>query len=231
MAVAALFPRHTFQLLTKRPGRMREYFCDTRSHGRVMLQRHEMSKPEHLRGKTQWVFDDSRWPLPNVWLGVTAENQARADERIPVLLDTPAAVRFVSAEPMLGPVDLERWMHRTLGWDQQDPVLKCPSCGFTGHGGYFTVQSGDDYDVQCHGCGYGSGEEDGNLIPSIGNLSWLICGAETGLGARPMDLAWARNLRIQCAEAGVPFFFKKAGRGVPTPEDLNIREFPGEARQ
>jgi protein gp37 len=74
-AVMALAARHTFQVLTKRPERMRE-FCT------------------------------SGWPLPNVWLGVSAEDQATADERIPLLLETPAAVRFVSLEPLLGPIDL-----------------------------------------------------------------------------------------------------------------------------
>lgn len=76
-AVMALCPQHTFQVLTKRPERMRDY-CNARLLG---------------------------LPLPNVWLGVSAENQERANERIPVLLDTPAAVRWVSAEPLLGPID------------------------------------------------------------------------------------------------------------------------------
>jgi protein gp37 len=86
--VMALCPQHTFQVLTKRPDRMREYFRDGGANTDVVLS-------------TFW-----QWPFPNVWLGVSAEDQQRADERIPVLLDTPAAVKFVSLEPLLGPIDL-----------------------------------------------------------------------------------------------------------------------------
>src|SRR5690606_22560010 len=80
----AATPQHTYQILTKRPKRMREWFG--------------------------WL--DGRRPLHNVWLGVSCEDQARADERIPHLLSTPAAVRFVSAEPLLGPIALRAWMPR-----------------------------------------------------------------------------------------------------------------------
>jgi protein gp37 len=91
-AAMALCPQHTFMVLTKRPERMLGYLLGP-------------------RGKAP------SWPLPNVWLGVTAENQEQADKRVPVLLQTPAAHRFVSVEPMLGPIDLtnlpvnkhERW--------------------------------------------------------------------------------------------------------------------------
>jgi protein gp37 len=64
----------------------------------------------------------------------------------------------------------------------------------------------------------------------VPGVDWIIAGAETGPGARPMDPDWARDVRDQCAAAGVPFFFKKAGQGKPTPDDLAIREWPGEAR-
>lgn len=79
----------TWQVLTKRPARM-HYLLD--------------------RWRDRFSFDSKE--KPNIWLGVTAENQQRADERIPLLLDTPAAVRFVSVEPMLGPVDLTRYLYR-----------------------------------------------------------------------------------------------------------------------
>lgn len=82
-AVMARAPQHTFQVLTKRSQRMRAYF-----HG--------------LRGLAE--LGGRPWPLPNVWLGVSCEDQARANERIPDLLETPATVRFVSAEPLLGPI-------------------------------------------------------------------------------------------------------------------------------
>jgi protein gp37 len=85
--VMASTPQHTFQVLTKRAERMRRYITE-------------------LREKRSIIPDAFPWPLPNVWLGVSAEDQRRADERIPLLLDTPAAVRFISAEPLLGPIDV-----------------------------------------------------------------------------------------------------------------------------
>lgn len=104
-AVMALAPRHIFQVLTKRHGRMRSLLASTGFTWQVWHQMltltHERSMPmpaEHAAALT--------WPLPNVWLGVSVEDQQRADLRIPALLDTPAAVRFLSCEPLLGPVDL-----------------------------------------------------------------------------------------------------------------------------
>ncbi|BBY78918.1 phage Gp37/Gp68 family protein [Mycolicibacterium pulveris] len=88
-AVMAQAPQHTFQLLTKRHARMRHLLSNTGFQAKVYHHSGSMT-----------------WPLPNVWVGVSAENQQWADTRIPVLLDTPAAVRFVSAEPLLGPIDL-----------------------------------------------------------------------------------------------------------------------------
>lgn len=106
-AVMALAPQHTFQVLTKRHGRMRSLLSsdDFRSEVTqtfVGWAVEDLSlKTGHLESATgDW------WPLPNVWLGVSAEDQQRADLRIPALLDTPAAVRFVSAEPLLGPINL-----------------------------------------------------------------------------------------------------------------------------
>lgn len=105
-AVMALAPQHTFQVLTKRAARMREY-----------LSRHDTSKVGdsittaafRMNGAVRGYRGSGGsavWPLPNVWLGVSVEDQTRADERIPDLLATPAAIRWISAEPMLGPVDL-----------------------------------------------------------------------------------------------------------------------------
>lgn len=88
-AEMALCRNHTFQVLTKRIDRAHQY----------------LSTPDRAK-RIGRVF--GVWPLPNVWLGVTAENQQLADERIPLLLRTPAAVRFLSAEPLLGPIDLDR---------------------------------------------------------------------------------------------------------------------------
>ncbi|HMM95338.1 phage Gp37/Gp68 family protein [Phycicoccus sp.] len=123
-AVMALAPRHTFQLLTKRHGRLRSLLTNpcvidgpsgpltfedvVRNVAWNMRNRwlaeHPGKVPSFPKG------DAFAWPLPNVWVGVTVEDQTRADLRIPALLQTPAAVRFLSAEPLLGPVDLTRWL-------------------------------------------------------------------------------------------------------------------------
>jgi protein gp37 len=123
-AVMALSPQHTFQVLTKRAERMRDY----------VISRNEFRHRENIRWignvqieKRNHYGGAIRWPLPNVWLGVSVEDQARADERIPFLLDTPAAKRFISAEPLLARIDLRQllidpatdWMltpKRALDW-------------------------------------------------------------------------------------------------------------------
>lgn len=113
-AVFALCPQHTFLVLTKRAGAMAEYVNESGRDEAVadasIRCQPWRGKHKQFRGFTKRRGFGQRvlWPLPNVWLGVTAEDQAAADERIPGLLRTPAAVRFVSAEPLLGPLDLTR---------------------------------------------------------------------------------------------------------------------------
>jgi protein gp37 len=139
------------------------------------------------------------WPLRNVWMGVSVENQRFADARIPVLLDTPAAVRFVSAEPLLGPVNLRCVTDRTNVY------------GF-----------GTDTTFDAIGSRIGS---------DYMHLDWVIVGGESGSLARPMDLAWVRSLRDQCAAAGVAYFGKQISGprpGIPLPGDLGDQEFPCE---
>jgi len=104
-AVMALASRHTFQVLTKRHGRMRSLLNDGQWRMRVAveMERIEPYSPEH------WPLTEPFLPLPNAWIGVSAEDQRRFDLRVPALAATPAAVRFVSAEPLLGPVDLTAW--------------------------------------------------------------------------------------------------------------------------
>lgn len=203
--VMAQARRHTFQVLTKRADRM---------HSLVpTLAAQHTAK------------NGSGWPLPNVWLGVSVENQHFADERIPLLLQTPAAVRFISAEPLLGPVDLGRLPNPGLaeGQDWLD-ALK----------GYAWVVHGPDYYDVC----------------SIsGKLDWVIVGGESGPQARPFDIQWARMIIEECRVSGVPVFVKQLGSnpdnsaqpdggligayitkkgGDPSewPEDLRVREFP-----
>jgi protein gp37 len=125
-AVMALCPQHTFQVLTKRPERMLKYMTH---HYRVVspgpreavfgivtqMRGYNREHPEWLRlvCKTSSSMYE---PLPNVWLGVSVENQAAVDERIPLLLQTPAAIRFISAEPLLGPVHLDRIREEPEGY-------------------------------------------------------------------------------------------------------------------
>lgn len=112
--VMAKTPHHTFQILTKRHGRMRALLNKWAAEG----FRHDWAGPGTAVFRRQdmcWVGPVT-WPLPNVWLGVSTEDQRTADLRIPALLETPAAVRFLSCEPLLGPVDLCRYLPNGVGW-------------------------------------------------------------------------------------------------------------------
>ena len=150
-ATMAATPRHCYQLLTKRPERLQEF---------------DRWMPPIAPGRGVYpalpVEQFAASPLANVWLGTSVEDQPRADKRIPCLLQTPATVRWLSVEPMLGPVDLE-------------------------------------------------GFRLGGTVRGFAALDWVVCGGESGPGARPMKLTWARDLRDQCTEAGVAFWMKQMG--------------------
>ena len=111
-AVMALCPQHRFQILTKRPDRMQAYASGLNDawHGNSDLFADRFNTA--MDWNYAWIndIDDMPWPLPNVWLGTSVEDQRRADERIPHLLATPAAVRFISAEPLLGPLSIEHYL-------------------------------------------------------------------------------------------------------------------------
>lgn len=139
-------PDHTFQVLTKRAARMRDY-CSARAVPFV--------------SRFEYGF---RLPLANVWLGVSVEDQARADERIPLLLDTPAATRWVSLEPLLSAVDISPWVGLSAG------------------------------------------------------PHWYVIGGESGPGARPFKIEWARSIVAQCRIARIPCFVKQLG-ALPIIED------------
>lgn len=191
--VMATCPQHTFQCLTKRARRMREWFewfrlqCDPRSGAEteVLIGYLLDEAPDSIGDR---IFAGARWPLPNVWLGVSVENQDAADERIPDMLQTPAAVRFLSCEPLLGPVDLNR--------------IQTPEATQGLHFSALHEQHDDCF----------------HTSPS--QIDWVIAGCESGPGARPCDVEWLRALRDQCAAAGVPFFLKQAigaSRSDPSP--------------
>jgi len=137
------------------------------------------------------------WPLPNLWLGVSVESQNWAG-RIGELLQTPATLRWVCFEPLLGPVrpDLV-----PLGADDYVDALG---------GGRF----GRD----------GRGRRLATAGPALRPLDWVVAGGETGNGARPADLDWVRDLRDRCSAANVPFFFKHWGEWAPAPEDNAARK-------
>lgn len=98
-AIMATAERHTFQVLTKRPARMRSLLSNNAFQTKVRDEWVRLGNPAH----------PPSWPLPNVWVGVSAENQKWAEIRVPILLTTEAALRFLSAEPLLGPIDLSSW--------------------------------------------------------------------------------------------------------------------------
>lgn len=169
-------PQHTFQILTKRPDRMKEFVND-------YLAEHWGYRTARMRPLEE--------PLPNVWLGASVEDQTSADLRIPYLLQTQAAVRFVSYEPALGAVDFKH-IH-----DRKNQV-------------YYQALKGSRFDYGQEGCGVAA--------PMAARLNWIICGGESGPGARPMNQAWARSARDQCVKAGVPFFFKQWGEWLPVSQ-------------
>jgi protein gp37 len=145
--------QHIYQILTKRPQRMMELISDIRA----------------VSGAT---------PPGNWWLGVSVEDQKTADERIPLLLNTPASVRWLSIEPLLGPVGIASWLR-----------VRHVAPGLIG---------------AALGLGFDS------------RVDWVVVGGESGPNARPMHPQWVRDLRNQCTDAGVPFFFKQWGEWEPS---------------
>lgn len=172
-ATMARCPQHTFMLLTKRPELVHEYLTFNNRFENVWM----CARPNRIA---------HTWPLPNVWLGTTIWDQASADRAVPILLDTPAAKRFVSVEPMLGPVDLTAINMENEGYYSGLYINSL----ITSTGNY-----GETY----------------GQVPDWYGLDWVICGGETGANARPMHPDWPRSLRDQCTSAGVPFFFKQWG--------------------
>lgn len=139
------------------------------------------TSPSHSLSDAGMWFDN----YPHIWIGTSVENQEQADKRIPELLQVPAAVRFLSCEPLLGPLDLE-----DLAYEAAGPVW----------------------------AGY-------NRL-----VDWVIVGGESGHNARPMHPDWARKIRNQCVEAGVPFLFKQWGEWLPLASADEADNYRGQLR-
>lgn len=183
----------TWLLLTKRPQMIRRRLEEALAHLAQGVDRGDL---------IEWI---ALWldghPPPNVWLGTTVENQAEADRRIPHLLAVPAAKRFLSCEPLLGPVDLSpRPMIDPAGRHMtEDDVLRGIGMRHAAPPGYVFINGGP-------------------------RINWIIAGGESGSKARPSHPDWFRSLRDQCQAAGVPFFFKQWGEWIGVPD---LRRLPG----
>lgn len=262
--VMAACPQHVFQVLTKRPERMREFF-------EYIEQRAEMAKEVFPNDTHEWRREhllsaqclihglgethkhrgvDFQWPLPQVWLGTSISTQKDADKNILELVKCPAAVRFVSAEPLIEDVDL--WM----------VPQKCPACGAQAMRSLL-ADDGSCWELDhCEACDvrWWCQPHEQDVTPEarpFPKIDWVIVGGESGPGARPCDVAWIRSIVQQCKAAGVACFVKQLGStpvssrpadfengdtitgeadlilrdrkgGDPSewPEDLRVREFP-----
>jgi protein gp37 len=209
--ITARRQRHIYQVLTKRPDIQRGFMTalhDATQAGDILS--HPLSvaaqKVSKLAGHPFWMnapFTVWRWVMegcPGLWLGVSAEDQKRANERIPDLLATPAAVRWVSAEPLLGPINFQRIRiapdHHTI------------------------IDALDGYAIASTPTQPGR--------PARTALDWIVAGGESGADARPMHPDWARAIRDQCDSAGVPFFFKQNGEWIGADEWLRHLTRAGE---
>lgn len=163
-AVMAATPHHTYQLLTKRTGRLQSLLNNPDFELQVLAA---IAPTGYAAGKDVLAaIQQFTWPLPNVWVGVSVEDTS-VIRRVEHLLAIPAAVRFLSCEPLLGSLSLRASLLVGMACDPPD------------------------------------------------GIGWVIAGGESGRNARPMHPDWARRLRDQCVEAGVPFFLKQWGEWAP----------------
>lgn len=228
-----------FLLLTKRPENWGQRIAEARNHltvggcANTALMLH--SWLPRTVARTGQCLEPA--PPPNVWVGTSVENQEWADKRIPHLLKIPAVGRFLSVEPMLGPVDLQAACTKAC------PNKDCIHDEGTGHR---IVRQSDEGGIwlEC-------------ICSRLNGIHWVIYGGESGPGARPCNVDWIRDGLRQCKAAGVAPFVKQLGAhplfnrtlntgevaqygcrehwgiihpkgGDPTewPDDLRVREFP-----
>lgn len=193
LGVMAISPWHRYLILTKRAERMEAYMRAV-TLDRVMaavreevaLQEYGYVKSALMQGNIRAAESRGAWPLPNVGLGVSAGHARAAEQRVPPLTRTPAAMRFISAEPLLGPLDV------ALFGDEEDPGAAYRPFG--------PISTPTEYGTELTQ-GYELG------------IDWVLAGGESGQerGVRPMHPAWLRNLERACAAHGVQFFDKQDG--------------------
>lgn len=177
-AVSPVWRADLFELIKRTPNL--DWLLLTKRIGNA----HEM-----MQASVECLMDADRdLPWPNVWIGATITSQAEADRDIPKLLATPARVRFLSMEPLLGPVDL-----KNISIKDRPQDIMLPLAGLT-----WTVSTTGTHCTSSHA-----------------KIDWMIVGGESGPGARPISPDWARSLRDQCAAASVPFLFKQWGEWIP----------------
>ncbi len=221
MAIAS---HHQFQVLTKEPERMKLYLRGGAKQ-RIRRATVDLGRELNLPHEVYLDFETCQfdWPLNNVWVGTSVENQAMANKRIRYLLETPAAVRFLSCEPLLGELDLSEWLAEPLG----EGI--CDVCEETGQ--LYALDSGPVAGAAiCTKC--------------CPRLDWVITGGESQ--GRPCHQDWLRSVVQQCQRAKVKVFVKQLGsysiEGITDvkvklkdrkggdinefPNDLQIRQFP-----
>jgi protein gp37 len=214
-AVMALAQRHTFQILTKRPARMLDYLTTPGRAGAIVGEMANREMPGFIAPD---VLADDYWPLPNIWLGVSVENQTAADERIPLLVETPAAVRFLSCEPLLGPIDFYACGSR--GAEDGDPFS---FSALTGTDGVDPPIPGIDWVIV--------GGESGPHARRL-DLAWIrsivhACKRSSvsvfvkQLGRHPVELE-----RGVVTWPEIELRDSHGGDMEEWPEDLRVREFP-----
>ena len=237
--VMSLAPKHLFLVLTKRPGRMEQLLrgedddYDSELDVAITEVGDCSANPDSDYGASwlpTWALDELRhrahhttprglsWPLPNVWLGTTVATQSQADQRIPELLRCPAALHFVSCEPLLGAVNLSRSLvSRCMVCDEDTD--DCP-CGGEEMAAFLDIVPEDGHWMDILPAEpwedtYGDRLEAtlNELVARTtrGRLGLVIAGGESGPDARPTHPDWVRSLRDQCQGAQVPFFFKQSG--------------------
>jgi protein gp37 len=223
-AVMAATPHHSYLVLTKRARRRRDYLrgvgLPTVAHRSIAI----IAQMEAITGHRERAgFEPFKnFALPNVWHGASAGNQPEADALIPEVLATPAAIRFMSLEPLLGPIDLTRIddgeAHREVPRDEWGPVDdddSPPALWWNALTGERTIMHGG---------------ASGEWSRTDASLDWIIAGGESGSEARPMQVEWADSIVAQCKAAGVACFVKQLG-SCPTSDGypLHLKSSKGGA--